>query len=487
VTRVSEVPRETFGRSSANESTNMDSSKTQKQQLSKNLNHVSIAEEDGSKTQDQQIGTSRQQQASVKIIGGIPMREEATQTIRHGHQFSQRDFEEHFYSKTFEGLVSGVETAIRSGVKPELIKQGTSGSYFCRHSAGDIVGVFKPKSEEPYGPANPKVGKKIQRIFCPCMFGRGCLLNHQGYLSEAGAFIVDQKLRLGVVPLTSVAWLSSDSFNYSKSARNKALMKTEINKRYPAIGAKFHRLGLKPKIGSLQQFVRNYKDANVFLNECNDLKLLGEDDRQDFLEQFQRIVVLDYVIRNTDRGPSNWLVRSEAEFTAKKRPKNVNANQFFDEDIEEENGAQEEGEVRWIGRSINKSIATLNVNNSSDANANNSSSANADADDGQALLSESDEGYRTAVEEENLQNKSQNENNTLNLDLQCAASTGTPKATQIDNSCRSANMVERRVTLAAIDNGLAFPYKHPGKKTIGEDILSTGPDTPSPKYLSSKT
>jgi len=207
--------------------------------------------------------------------------------------------------------------------------------------------------------------------------------------------------------------------------------------------------------------VRNYKDANVFLNECNDLKLLGEDDRQDFLEQFQRIVVLDYVIRNTDRGPSNWLVRSEAEFTAKKRPKNVNANQFFDEDIEEENGAQEEGEVRWIGRSINKSIATLNVNNSSDANANNSSSANADADDGQALLSESDEGYRTAVEEETLQNKSQNENNTLNLDLQCAASTGTPKATQIDNSCRSANMVERRVTLAAIDNGLAFPYKHP--------------------------
>ena len=54
-------------------------------------------------------------------------------------------------------------------------------------------------------------------------------------------------------------FLPLDSFNYSKPARNKALMKNEINKRYPAIGAKFHRLGLKPKIGSLQQFVKNYK------------------------------------------------------------------------------------------------------------------------------------------------------------------------------------------------------------------------------------
>ena len=40
----------------------------------------------------------------------------------------------------------------------------------------DTIGVFKPKSEEPYGPQNPKWGKYIQRKVCPCAFGRTCLL-----------------------------------------------------------------------------------------------------------------------------------------------------------------------------------------------------------------------------------------------------------------------------------------------------------------------
>merc|ERR1719334_162225 len=318
------------------------------------MNRVTHADPKQEDTQQQQ----QQQQQSMssrkqETVTDATKKEEATQTIlRSGqHPFSQRDFEEHFYSKSFELLVSEVEYAIRRGVKPELIKQGTSGSYFCRStlsSPPQISGVFKPKSEEPYGPANPKIGKKIQRIFCPCMFGRGCLLNHQGYLSEAGAYLVDQKLGLGIVPLTNVAWIASDSFNYSKSARNKALMKNEINKRYPAIGAKFHRLGLKPKIGSLQQFVSNYKDANVFLAECNDLKLLGERDKYDFLEQFQRMVILDYVIRNTDRGPANWLVKCEAELLMKSGRKNVCQNELKD-DEEEDEGTRNGGGMRAAG------------------------------------------------------------------------------------------------------------------------------------------
>jgi phosphatidylinositol 4-kinase type 2 len=44
-----------------------------------------------------------------------------------------------------------VETAIAAGVYPERIAQGSSGSYFVKNSEGIIVGVFKPKDEEPYG------------------------------------------------------------------------------------------------------------------------------------------------------------------------------------------------------------------------------------------------------------------------------------------------------------------------------------------------
>ena len=69
----------------------------------------------------------------------------------------------------------------------------------------DIIGVFKPKDEEPYGHLNPKWTKWMHKLCCPCCFGRGCLVPNQGYLSEAGASIVDEKLGLGIVPKTMVS------------------------------------------------------------------------------------------------------------------------------------------------------------------------------------------------------------------------------------------------------------------------------------------
>ena len=67
-----------------------------------------------------------------------------------------------------------------------------------------IIGVFKPKDEEPYGHLNPKWTKWMQKVCCPCCFGRSCLILNQGYLSEAGASLVDQKLNLNIVPKTKV-------------------------------------------------------------------------------------------------------------------------------------------------------------------------------------------------------------------------------------------------------------------------------------------
>ena len=66
------------------------------------------------------------------------------------------------------------------------------------------IAVFKPKDEEPYGNLNPKWTKFMHKICCPCCFGRSCLVPNQGYLSEAGASIVDQKLQLNIVPRTKV-------------------------------------------------------------------------------------------------------------------------------------------------------------------------------------------------------------------------------------------------------------------------------------------
>ncbi len=69
----------------------------------------------------------------------------------------------------------------------------------------ETIAVFKPKDEEPYGHLNPKWTKWIHKLCCPCFFGRSCIVPNQGYLSEAGAYMVDEKLGLGVVPKTKVS------------------------------------------------------------------------------------------------------------------------------------------------------------------------------------------------------------------------------------------------------------------------------------------
>jgi phosphatidylinositol 4-kinase type 2 len=56
----------------------------------------------------------------------------------------------------FSELVSQAEAAIEAGVYPTRIYQGSSGSYFVKNPEGKVIGVFKPKDEEPYGRLNPK-------------------------------------------------------------------------------------------------------------------------------------------------------------------------------------------------------------------------------------------------------------------------------------------------------------------------------------------
>lgn len=233
--------------------------------------------------------------------------------------------------------------------------------------------MFKPKDEEPYGRLNPKWTKWMHKLCCPCCFGRACLIPNQGwvlieiwiyserfifkrlriqtknlisnfnifplcsYLSEAGASLVDQKLNLQIVPKTRVVRLVSETFNYPRIDRQKARIKKTIKERIPA--ARFNRMSLPPKTGSFQLFVDSYKDADYWLRRFEQ-EPLPTRLAQKFQHQFERLVVLDYIIRwetsdflwiwtrfevslkfcrNTDRGNDNWLIKYD-------QPTIVNAN-----------------------------------------------------------------------------------------------------------------------------------------------------------------
>ncbi|XP_014225598.1 phosphatidylinositol 4-kinase type 2-alpha isoform X2 [Trichogramma pretiosum] len=211
----------------------------------------------------------------------------------------------------FSELISQAEGAIDNGIFPERIYQGSSGSYFVKNPAGKNIGVFKPKDEEPYGRLNPKWTKWMHKLCCPCCFGRSCLIPNQGYLSEAGASLVDRKLGLGVVPKTRVVRLVSKTFNYVRIDREKARMKQAILEQFPAVASRFHRIGLPPKVGSFQCFVDGFKDADFWLRRWESDPPPPHLATQ-FQLQFERLVVLDYIIRNTDRGNDNWLIKYDA-------------------------------------------------------------------------------------------------------------------------------------------------------------------------------
>lgn len=209
---------------------------------------------------------------------------------------------------SFADLVWQSEAAIDNGIFPERIYQGSSGSYFVKNPSGKIIAVFKPKDEEPYGRLNPKWTKWMHKLCCPCCFGRSCLIPNQGYLSEAAAYLVDAKLKLDIVPKTRVVKLVSETFNYPRLDRQKARVKRAIMEQFPNVGLRFNRMGLPPKSGSFQLFVDGYKDADYWLRRFEQ-EALSPKLAHKFQLQFERLVVLDYIIRNTDRGNDNWLIK----------------------------------------------------------------------------------------------------------------------------------------------------------------------------------
>ncbi|KAL7077920.1 hypothetical protein ACQ4LE_003439 [Meloidogyne hapla] len=203
--------------------------------------------------------------------------------------------------------------AINHEIYPERIVQGSSGSYFVKNLNKEKIAVFKPKNEEPYGSLNPKWIKWLHKLFFPCCFGRSCLVPNQGYLSEAGASLVDQKLGLNVVPKTAVVSLAAPTFNYSRVDRAMARTKERIRDRYPDIGRHFRRIGLPPKRGSFQLFVNGYQDAAYWLRQWEIFPEMAPPTSvmSEFQFEFEKMVILDYLIRNTDRGNDNWLIKYE--------------------------------------------------------------------------------------------------------------------------------------------------------------------------------
>lgn len=260
----------------------------------------------------------------------------------------------------FDAIVDTVKSAISEGIHPKMITKGSSGSYFARAKVQgrvQTVAVFKPKDEEPYGRLNPKTTKWLHRQFRWIIpFGRACLIPNLSYISEAAASLLDTRLGLHIVPPTKLVSFSSQAFFYDWIDR------TAAKKGKP----------LPEKIGSMQYFLHGYQDASEFLRKhpwpgraisdtfddsthrhgsiskrfMSALKVIcgktgpSEDVYDDtdyeedqalydatehsgvhrpfywsqnlqdnFREELEKLVILDYLMLNTDRGADNYMIK----------------------------------------------------------------------------------------------------------------------------------------------------------------------------------
>ncbi|KAK6766672.1 hypothetical protein RB195_026137 [Necator americanus] len=228
------------------------------------------------------------------------------------------------------------------------------------------------------------------------------VLLYNGYLSEAGASLVDKKLGLNIVPTTAIVELAAPTFYYGRLDRAKARTKERIQSRYPDLGRRFHRIGLPPKKGSFQLFVTGYQDASHWLRIWDSYPEQAPPPvtQREFQLLFEKLVVLDYVIRNTDRGNDNWLIKYEQA--------DVSETPIVPNDPNPTNVAETQP-----------------------------------PDEGQ-LIDLAEANSRACGPEELVDEHQQR-------------STSEPGPAEVE----WADVTVPKVGIAAIDNGLAFPFKHP--------------------------
>lgn len=334
------------------------------------------------------------------------------------------------------------------------------------------MGVFKPKNEEPYGHLNPKWTKWIHKNLFPCCFGRSCLIPNLGYISEAAASYLDRRLQLNVCPRTEIVELASPSFFYSLKDRRA------------------HRRGvpLPPKMGSFQLFLKGYKDATTFFKEGYDKVAAAETasdnynsrsssfeaapsrrsashplnwpekTKKDFQMGFERLVVLDYLTRNTDRGSDNWMIRYNPQIVAK----------YNHASAARPTSMSSEGTVVDMSKFINNAGGGGTSGQGCDASLTSTTTP--------LLLSDSiDKNMATLSAGEEIQHhllpyhhESSSSSTLTPSDFNISKNTPSSNPVSYSPSAESLlsvdyNNIEVTIHVSAIDNGLAFPYKHPDR------------------------
>lgn len=189
-------------------------------------------------------------------------------------------------------LVQLAQRGVAVGIKPELVLDGSGGTYFLHDSQKSRVAVFKPADEEPYAVNNPRgylpqAGESLSL--------RDGIAPGEGCIREAAAFLLDHDGFSGV-PMTTLAEVRHPGFNVDGS-RLKVLEGGACMGAHSIAPNSPSKPSCTKKVGSFQEFVR----CDYSMDDLSPSKLS--------VDEVHKIAILDIRILNADRNAANLLCR----------------------------------------------------------------------------------------------------------------------------------------------------------------------------------
>lgn len=189
-------------------------------------------------------------------------------------------------------LVQHARRGFAVGLKPELVLDGSGGTYYMHDTKKNKIAVFKPADEEPYAENNPRGylqqpggGLSLRQGIEP---GKACIREVAAYLLDHGGF--------SSVPMTTLAEARHRAFNTNGARLTVAAGGAAVGWHSAAPNSPV-KSKLEGKAGSFQEYVR----CECTMDDLSPTKISAD--------EVHKIAILDIRLMNADRNSANLLVR----------------------------------------------------------------------------------------------------------------------------------------------------------------------------------
>lgn len=204
-------------------------------------------------------------------------------------------------------IVQQTRRGFSMGLKPELVLDGTGGTYFLHDARKVKVAVFKPGDEEPYAENNPRgyvkqaMTEDVFNDFDTGMSMREGVKPGESCLREVAAYLLDHDGFSGV-PMTTLAEAKHPNFNTNGAGLSIAEGGASMG-RHSLISSTIVTPDGVKKVGSVQEYIH----AECTMDDLSPSKF--------GVDEVHKIAILDIRLMNADRNAANLLCRRRSDNT----------------------------------------------------------------------------------------------------------------------------------------------------------------------------